>query len=216
MPRQIEARQLGECGADLRDAHRAFDEFGGTSWHPQNERHVSRALVDARTMPEPTIFPKLFTVIGCDCDDPGRGHAGRMYQGKRTFACLLPSGGRPGGLLLVRILPGSATVIPTALSGQVARALFHAATVPGVLFNLFVSNIPGPQVPLYLAGARAEGLYPASAVTDWTGGLNITLFSYDGHLDFGLIACREMVPDVWNLVRYLAEALDELVALLPE
>jgi len=106
--------------------------------------------------------------------------------------------------------------IPTALSGQVARALFRAATVPGVLFNLFVSNIPGPQVPLYLAGARAEGLYPASAVTDWTGGLNITLFSYDGHLDFGLIACREMVPDVWNLVRYLAEALDELVALVPD
>ena len=108
------------------------------------------------------------------------------------------------------------TVIPTALSGQVARALFRAATVPGVLFNLFVSNIPGPQVPLYLAGARAEGLYPASAVTDWTGGLNITLFSYDGHLDFGLIACREMVPDVWNLARYLAEALDELVALVPD
>ncbi|HEX4901303.1 MAG TPA: WS/DGAT domain-containing protein, partial [Acidimicrobiales bacterium] len=108
------------------------------------------------------------------------------------------------------------TVVPTALSGQVARTLFRAATVPGVLFNLFVSNIPGPQVPLYLAGARAEGLYPASAVTDWTGGLNITLLSYDGHLDFGLIACREMVPDVWNLVRYLAEALEELVALVPD
>jgi hypothetical protein len=108
------------------------------------------------------------------------------------------------------------TVIPTALSGQVARALFTAATVPGVLFNLFVSNIPGPQLPLYLAGARVLGLYPASAVTDWTGGLNITLFSYDGHLDLGLIACREMVPDVWNLVTYLAEALEELVALVPD
>ena len=56
----------------------------------------------------------------------------------------------------------------------------------------------------------------ATKVTDMTGGLNITLFSYHGSLDFGLIACREMVPDVWNLVRYLAEALDELVALLPD
>jgi WS/DGAT/MGAT family acyltransferase len=107
------------------------------------------------------------------------------------------------------------TMIPTALSGLVARALFKAATVPGVLFNLFVSNIPGPQVPLYIAGARVEGLYPVSAVTDWTGGLNITLFSYDGHLDFGLVACREMVPDVWHLVTYLQEALDELLALVP-
>lgn len=107
------------------------------------------------------------------------------------------------------------TVIPSALSGQVARALFRASTVPGVLFNLFVSNIPGPQVPLYLAGARVEGIHPASAVTDWTGGLNITVLSYDGHLDMGVVTCREMVPDVWNLVRYLSEALDELVALVP-
>jgi diacylglycerol O-acyltransferase / wax synthase len=106
-------------------------------------------------------------------------------------------------------------VIPTAMSGLFARALFRLAVVPGVLFNLFVSNIPGPQMPLYVAGARAEGLYPVSAVTDWTGGLNITLFSYDGHLDFGLIACREMVPDVWNLVGYLQDALDELLDALP-
>jgi WS/DGAT/MGAT family acyltransferase len=107
------------------------------------------------------------------------------------------------------------TVVPTAMSGLFARALFKLAVVPGVLFNLFVSNIPGPQLPLYVAGARVEGLYPVSAVTDWTGGLNITLFSYDGHLDFGLIACREMVPDVWNMVGYLQDALDELLAALP-
>ncbi|HSE08599.1 MAG TPA: wax ester/triacylglycerol synthase family O-acyltransferase [Nocardioidaceae bacterium] len=104
-------------------------------------------------------------------------------------------------------------VIPTALSGLAARGLFNLATVPGVLFNLFVSNVPGPQIPLYIAGAKVEGVYPVSAVTDWTGGLNITLFSYDGNLDFGLIACREMVPDVWHLIGYLQEATEELVEL---
>ena len=104
---------------------------------------------------------------------------------------------------------------PTALSGLAARALFKLATVPGVLFNLFVSNVPGPQLPLYIAGARVEGIYPVSAVTDMTGGLNITLFSYDGSLDFGLIACREMVPDVWNLIGYLQDAMAEMVALVP-
>ena len=103
--------------------------------------------------------------------------------------------------------------IPTALSGLAARALFRLATLPGVPFNLFVSNVPGPPRPLYICGARVEGIYPVSAVTDMTGGLNVTLFSYDGHLDFGFIACREMVPDVWNMVGYLADALAELVAL---
>jgi diacylglycerol O-acyltransferase / wax synthase len=114
------------------------------------------------------------------------------------------------------LLQDLSRAIPTALSGLAARALFKMATLPGVPFNLFVSNVPGPQLPLYVAGARVLGIYPVSAVTDMTGGLNITLFSYDGRLDFGLIACREMVPDVWNLVTYLQDALAELVAALPD
>jgi len=113
------------------------------------------------------------------------------------------------------LLQDLSALLPTALSGLAARALFKLATVPGLLFNLFVSNVPGPQLPLYIAGARVEGIYPVSAVTDMTGGLNITLFSYDGSLDFGLIACREMVPDVWNLIGYLEDAMAELVALVP-
>jgi hypothetical protein len=113
------------------------------------------------------------------------------------------------------LLQDLAQVIPTALSGLAARAFFRLATVPGVLFNLFVSNVPGPQLPLYIAGARVEGIYPVSAITDMTGGLNITLFSYNGALDFGLIACREMLPDVWNLINYLQDAMDEMVALVP-
>lgn len=126
-----------------------------------------------------------------------------MREAKRSFEAVPAS-----------LLQDLSHVIPTALSGLAARTLFRLATVPGVLFNLFVSNVPGPQLPLYVAGAKVEGIYPVSAVTDMSGGLNVTLFSYDGDLDFGLIACREMVPDVWHLIDYLAEAMDELVALV--
>jgi hypothetical protein len=111
------------------------------------------------------------------------------------------------------ILQDMSAVIPTALSGLAARAIFSMVTVGAFPFNLFISNIPGPQLPLYVGGARVLGIYPASAITDLTGALNITLFSYDGALDFGLIACRELVPDVWNLIGYLRDALDELLAL---
>jgi WS/DGAT/MGAT family acyltransferase len=111
------------------------------------------------------------------------------------------------------ILQDVAAAIPTALNGLAARALFGMVTVGAMPFNLFVSNVPGPQLPLYVGGARVLGVHPVSAVTDLTGALNITLFSYDGALDFGLIACRELVPDVWNLIGYLREALDELSAL---
>jgi hypothetical protein len=125
-----------------------------------------------------------------------------MAQAKRQFKTIPAT-----------ILQDVSAVLPTALNGLAARALFKLVTVPGLPFNLFVSNVPGPQRPLYVAGARVTGLYPVSAVSNLTGGLNITLFSYDGSLDFGLIACRELVPDVWNLIGYLRDALDELVEL---
>ena len=128
-----------------------------------------------------------------------------MLEAKRAFVAVPAS-----------LLQDLSTLIPTALSGLAARALFKLATVPGVPFNLFVSNVPGPQRPLYIAGAEVEGIYPVSAVTDMTGGLNITLFSYHGSLDFGLIACREMVPDVWNLIGYLGDAMAEMLALVPK
>jgi diacylglycerol O-acyltransferase len=111
------------------------------------------------------------------------------------------------------ILQDISSVIPTALAGLATRAIFRMVTVGAFPFNLFVSNVPGPQLPLYVGGARVLGIYPASAITDMTGALNITLFSYDGALNFGLIACRELVPDVWNLIEHLRDALDELVAL---
>ncbi len=111
------------------------------------------------------------------------------------------------------ILQDLAAAIPTALSGLAARAIFQMVAVGAFPFNLFISNVPGPQLPLYVGGASVLGVYPVSAITDLTGALNITLFSYNGALDFGLIACRELVPDVWNLIGYLDDALAELVEL---
>ncbi len=110
------------------------------------------------------------------------------------------------------ILQDISSVIPMALAGLATRAVFRMVTMGIFPFNLFVSNVPGPQMPLYVGGARVLGIYPASAITDMTGALNVTLFSYDGALDFGFIACRELVPDVWNLIGYLRDGLDELLA----
>ena len=54
-----------------------------------------------------------------------------------------------------------------------------------------------------------EGIYPISAILDGVG-LNMTLMSYNGKLDFGLVADREMVPDIWPLIDYLGEELETL------
>jgi len=80
------------------------------------------------------------------------------------------------------------------------------------LFNLFVSNVPGPSVPLYLAGHRVLASYPVSAVADGQG-LNITVLSYLGGLHFGLTADRDLVPDLDVLAGYLAAELEDLARL---
>jgi hypothetical protein len=75
--------------------------------------------------------------------------------------------------------------------------------------NVVVSNVPGPQAPLYLAGARVLTLYPVSIPSHGMA-LNVTVQSYCGSLDFGLTACRKTVPELRKLADYLEESLAEL------
>jgi hypothetical protein len=103
--------------------------------------------------------------------------------------------------------------IPPAVFARAARATFTLATSrPGrPTWNLVISNVPGPQVPLYCAGARLEANYPVSVITDGMG-LNITVMSYLGHMDFGIVADRDQMPDVNRLLDWVRE---ELAALEP-
>lgn len=75
--------------------------------------------------------------------------------------------------------------------------------------NLVISNVPGPRQPLYSAGAKLLHYYPVSTIIDGQG-LNITVQSYLDTLDFGLVACAELVPDLWDLVDAIVDDLQEL------
>lgn len=107
-------------------------------------------------------------------------------------------------------------LLPPALMGVTVRSLgrvLHAGRRHPV--NLVISNVPGPHVPLYLAGARMVAHYPLSAVSDALGGLNITVVGHDGDLDFGFVACPKLVPDIAALAAGLPIALAELKAAIP-
>jgi WS/DGAT/MGAT family acyltransferase len=77
------------------------------------------------------------------------------------------------------------------------------------IFNVTISNVPGPNFPLYSAGARMVAMYPMGPIADG-GALNITVMSYLGSMFFGLVADRELVPDVNNIAHYLNDGLEEL------
>jgi diacylglycerol O-acyltransferase len=80
-------------------------------------------------------------------------------------------------------------------------------------FNVTISNVPGPDFPLFLAGGRMVSFYPLGPVAEGVG-LNITVLSYCGIVYFGLNACRESVPGLDKLPAMLEEAMDELVGLV--
>ncbi|MDB4966805.1 MAG: Wax ester synthase/acyl-CoA:diacylglycerol acyltransferase [Myxococcales bacterium] len=92
---------------------------------------------------------------------------------------------------------------------------FMLQLLPGAMgrvrpvFNLVISNVPGPEQPLYFRGARLEAAYPMSIPVHGLA-LNITCNSYAGTLDFGFIGCRDTLPHLQRLAVHAGDALPEL------
>jgi WS/DGAT/MGAT family acyltransferase len=106
--------------------------------------------------------------------------------------------------------------IPPAVFARASRATFSITTSSRgrPIWNLVVSNVPGPQFPLYCAGARIVANYPVSVITDGMG-LNLTVMSYCGHMDFGIVADRDQMPDLWSMLGRLRDSLEELKSAAP-
>ncbi len=83
------------------------------------------------------------------------------------------------------------------------------------MFNITISNVPGPDKPLYFRGAELVAIYPASIVTHGQA-LNITCESYAGAMNFGFTGCHASLPSMQRLAVYAMDALEELeAAILP-
>ena len=107
------------------------------------------------------------------------------------------------------------------MSSNEAALFMQLIQLPGLLliplglgsrfppYTTVISNVPGPRQPMYWNGARLEGIYPASIVTEGIA-LNITLVTYDTQVDFGIMACRRTLPQVQRFIDYLEDSLVEL------
>lgn len=84
------------------------------------------------------------------------------------------------------------------------------ATVQPSIFNVVVSNVMGPPIPLYLAGAKVAAIVPLGPLLGGAG-MNITVLSNMDRLDVGIMACPDLVDDVWELVTDLPKRLGELL-----
>lgn len=115
------------------------------------------------------------------------------------------------------IIEVSGWVPPTVnrVLGQMGSALSPVNRVmPQRLpWNIVVSNVPGPPMPVYLLGSKLEAIHPYVALSPQRRALSIGVISYDGKLMFGLVGDRDLLPDLDRLSEFIDEALAEQLAL---
>jgi len=103
------------------------------------------------------------------------------------------------------VISGLQDFAPPTLLAQASRLNFSTR-----LFNLIVTNVPGPQFPLYLLGREMEEIVPIAFLPE-NQALAIAIMSYNGKVDFGLLADYDAMPDLDDLGHMLEEALADLL-----
>jgi diacylglycerol O-acyltransferase / wax synthase len=131
------------------------------------------------------------------CEDPAR----RMKLVTKAMGDLKQSKQALGATLLTQL----ADFAPTTLSGQAARLQSRQR-----FFNLVVTNIPGPQFPLFLMGRRMERIFPMVPLAK-NQGVCVGIMSYDGQVNFGLIGDYDGMPDLDGLAEDLEASLGEML-----
>jgi WS/DGAT/MGAT family acyltransferase len=178
---------------------------------------LRRYLMDRNALPDAPLVA-LSPVNVRPKDDPGGGNAvGAMLASLATnvadpaerLAAIIASTKSAKeqlqGMSKAAILQYSALLVSPFMLQLIPGA---AGRVPPA-FNVVISNVPGPEEPLYFRGARLEASYPVSIPVHGMA-LNITCGSYAGAMNFGFIGCRDTLPSLQRLAVYCGEALVEL------
>lgn len=116
-----------------------------------------------------------------------------------------------------QIIDDITQLIPPALLTRTSRLITNLRLFDRMapVFNVTVSNVPGPQFDLWFGGSRVSGIYPIGPIVDGAG-LNVTALSYNNRLYVGMLGCRKLAPDIEILPRLMELHLDELIRALPE
>jgi WS/DGAT/MGAT family acyltransferase len=145
----------------------------------------------------------MFATMGTDLDDP----RARVEVIKESVAEAKQH---------LNGIPTAAVDVYTSLT----MGRFIAAQVTGLgavgtpMFNVLISNVPGPREKLYYNGAEVLGLYPLSVLQSGQV-LNITALSYDTHINVAFTACPSRLPHIQRLALHCADAFDELADAYP-
>lgn len=183
---------------------------------------LRRFLLDRDELPDSPLVAMVPVSVHDTSDRPGRNQVSGMFASLHTD--IEDPGERLKAIASANSVAKqhSAAIGATLLqdwSQFAAPAVFGVAmrvyassrlTSAAPVHNLVVSNVPGPQVPLYFLGAKVKAMFPLGPIFHGSG-LNITVMSLNGSLDVGLISCPELLPDLWDMADDFEVALKELL-----
>jgi WS/DGAT/MGAT family acyltransferase len=150
----------------------------------------------------------MFTGLATDLEDPA-DRLVAIHQGALEAKRLQAAMGSEALMEWLGVPVPALFSLATSLYARLRLSAFHPP-----LCNVLVSDVPGPPVPLYFAGAHLESIFPLGPIFDGVG-LNITAVSSAHTLNLGLVACPDQLPDLGNLASGLRPALEELDAKRP-
>jgi WS/DGAT/MGAT family acyltransferase len=179
-------------------------------------------LFDRGELPDSSLVAMVPVSVHGKSDRPGRNQVSGMFSRLETHiadpAARLQAIAKSNSVAKEHSSAIEATLLQD-WSQFAAPAVFGAAmrlfastrlTSSRPVLNLVVSNVPGPQVPLYFLGCEVTAMYPLGPIFHGSG-LNITVMSLNGKLDVGLISCPELLGDLWELADDFAVGMEELL-----
>jgi WS/DGAT/MGAT family acyltransferase len=184
---------------------------------------LRRFLADRDELPESSLVAMVPVSVHEKSDRPGRNQVSGMFASLETatadpaerlnaIAETNSVAKQHNSAIGATLLQDWTQFAAPAVFGVAMRAYASTSlTSSRPVHNLVVSNVPGPQVPLYFLGCEVTAMYPLGPLFH-ASGLNITVMSLNGKLNVGLIACPELLPDLWEMADDFDAELKELLS----
>ncbi|AKK30674.1 wax ester/triacylglycerol synthase family O-acyltransferase [Mycobacterium sp. EPa45] len=179
-------------------------------------------LLDRDELPESSLVAMVPVSVHDRSDRPGRNQVSGMFTKLEThiadpaerlkaIATANTTAKEHSSAIGATLLQDWSQFAGPAVFGVAMRVYARSSlTESRPVHNLVVSNVPGPQIPLYFLGAEVSAMYPLGPIFHGSG-LNITVMSLNGKLDVGLISCPELLPDLWDMADDFAVGMKELL-----
>jgi diacylglycerol O-acyltransferase / wax synthase len=183
---------------------------------------LRKFLADRGELPENSLVAMVPVSVHEKSDRPGRNQVSGMFSRLEThiddpverlksIAASNSVAKQHSSAIGASLLQDWTQFAAPAVFG-VAMRVYAASRLSGArpVHNLVISNVPGPQVPLYYLGCEVKAMYPLGPIFHGSG-LNITVMSLTGTLDVGIVSCPELLPDLWDMADDFKASLDELL-----